>query len=88
MGFFFSSNKNRLSSIEIKQALAELGILERNDKKEILRRLKKRKAGGITKRDIIEVTYRLKKETDDSVDRTEAESARRKLLDELDKKDQ
>ena len=85
MGFFFSDNKNRLSNLEIKKALAELGILEANDKKEIIRALKKRKAGGITKRDIIEVTYRLKKNTDDSVDRTEAESARRKLLDELDK---
>ena len=88
MGFFFSSHKNRLSAIEIKQALAELGILERSDKKEILRRLKKRKAGGITKLDIIEVTFSLKKDTDDSVDRTEAEATRRKLLDELDKKDQ
>jgi len=86
MGFFFGSKKNRLSTIEIRQALAEIGILERSDKKEIMRRLKKRRAGGITKRDIIEVTYRLKKETDDTVDRTEAEAARRKLLDELDQK--
>ena len=87
MGFFFSSNKNKLSKIEINQALAKIGILEGSDKKEIKKRLRKRKAGGITKGDVIEVTRQLKRDLSDSVDAAEAGAAKRELLEKLDQED-
>jgi len=87
MGFFFTSPKNTLSQTEIDHALSQLGILEAKDKQEIRRRLKRKKGGGISKKDIIEVTRDLKKDTTDSVNTAEAESARRQLLKELEKDD-
>ena len=87
MGFFFSSNKNKLSKLEINQALAQVGILEGSDKREIKRRLRKRKAGGITKGDVIEVARQLKQDLSDTVDAAEAQAAKRELLKKLDNED-
>lgn len=84
MGLFFTSKKNKLSEFAIDKALHDAGILETSDQKEIKRQLRKRRAGGITKQDVIKVARRLKKDTSDTVDRTEAEAAKRALLDELD----
>jgi hypothetical protein len=84
MGLFFTSNKNKLSRLEINQALAEIGILESSDKREIKRRLRKRRAGGITKRDVIEVARQLKQDLSDDVDAAEAQAAKRELLKKLD----
>lgn len=87
MGFFFTSNKNKLSQLKIDQALAKIGILEGSDKKEIKRRLRKRKAGGITKSDIIQVARQLTQDRTDSVDPGEAKAAKRELLQKLDEED-
>lgn len=86
MGLFFTSKKNKLSEFAIDKALNDAGILENSDKKEIKKLLKKRRSGGITKRDVIEVTRKLKNDTKDSVDRVEAEAARRSLLNKMDEK--
>jgi len=82
--FFFSSNKNKLSQREINQTLADISILEGSDKKEIKRRLRQRRAGGITKQDVIDIARQLKQDRTDSVDPGEANAAKRELLAKLD----
>lgn len=84
MGFFFTSSKNKLSQFEINKALAKISILEGSDKKEIKRRLRKRKAGGITRGDVIEVARQLTRDKTDTVDGAEAKAAKRELLKKLD----
>ena len=83
MGLFFTSSSEKLSQTEIDRALARLGFLEQSDKHKIKQMLAKRRSGGITKSDIIDVTRQLKLDRTDDVDVAEAEAARRELLDEL-----
>ena len=83
MGFFFTTSRNKLSRLEINQALAQVGILEGSDKKEIRRRLRKRRAGGVTKSDVVQIARQLIQDRTDSVDPGEARAAKRELLKKL-----
>lgn len=87
MGLFFTSNKDKLSRLDIKHALNNISILSGEDKKAIMKRLKQRSAGGITERDVIEVTREFKHDLSDSVDSAEADAAERELLEKLSEKD-
>ena len=84
MGLFFTSNKNKLSSQEIDDALHAAGGLEQSDEAEVRRRLRQRSAGGITRQDVEKVIRALKKDKTDSVSSAEADIAKRNLLEKLD----
>ncbi len=83
MGLFFTSNKDKLSRLDIRHALNNISILSNEDKKAIMKRLRQRSGGGITERDVIEVAREFKQNTSDSVDSAEAEAAKRELLEKL-----
>lgn len=83
MGLFFTSNKDKLSHLDIKHALNNIGILSGEDKKAIMKRLQQRSGGGITERDVVEIAREFKHDTSDSVDSAEADAAKRELLEKL-----
>ncbi|HBE89599.1 MAG: hypothetical protein A3E37_02120 [Candidatus Andersenbacteria bacterium RIFCSPHIGHO2_12_FULL_46_9] len=88
MGLFFTSNKDKLSRLDIKHALNNIGILSGEDKKAIMKRLRQRSGGGITERDVIEVAREFKQDSSDSVDGAEADAAKRELLQKLTDKEE
>ena len=83
MGLFFTSNKDKLSRLDIQHALNNIGILSGEDKKAIMKRLRLRSGGVITDRDVIEVAREFMQNTCDSVDSAVAEAAKRELLEKL-----
>lgn len=79
MGFFFSSNKDKLSRRELRKSLADQSSLGASDKEALRRQLKQRGAGAVSKNDILKATRALKNDRDDGVSKTEVEIMRRRL---------
>jgi len=82
MGFFSSSSK-KISRAKLEQLLRKIPILEMSEREYVKGLFIKYQSGGIYKREVLEAVRRLKLDTSDKIDRTEAEAIKKELLDYL-----